>query len=252
MGVIAVLLMLASGTVHVSDARQPAGVTAGRGADGTLLTGPSGTPLYTFDGKTGFDKDCEAECLQAWPPLLATEGAQPIGEWAPRRRADGIVQWAYKGSLIYSYAGDKGGRTAAGDGLGGRWHALRFIGPMPQVLVPGAAKVIKDGARFRLADHRGFTLYSFVRDRRTPACRAECLEVWPPLLAPGLALPIGNWKPVVRPDGIRQWAYRDRLVYGFSQDQLPGEARGEGAGGAWRVIEVTARDGVEINAGDRP
>lgn len=252
MGVIASLLMLAAGTVYVSDTRQPQGITAGKGEDGTLLAGPAGTPLYTFDGNTGFDKDCQAECLQAWPPLIAPADAMPVGDWAPRRRADGIVQWAYKGSLIYAYAADKGADRATGDGLGGRWHALRFVGSVPQVPVPAAARVAKAGAQFRLADHRGFTLYAFARDGRTPACRAECLEVWPPLLAPALAKPIGNWAPVDRPDGIRQWAYRGRLVYGFSQDQLPGEAQGDGAGSAWKTIEVTARDAQGVATGEQP
>lgn len=237
-----VSLLLAAGTVYVTDEARPAGVTLGVGEGGTLLSGPAGTPLYTFDGNTGFDKDCQEQCLVAWPPLLAKADDKPAGDWAPRRRADGIVQWAYKGSLVYGYAADNGAARAAGDGAGGRWHALRFVGPAPKVPVPASAQVAKAGARFRLADHRGFTLYSFARDGVSPACQAECLEVWPPLLAPALAQPIGKWTPVDRPDGIRQWAFGGRLVYGFSDDQLPGEARGEGAGGVWRTIEVTARD----------
>lgn len=252
MGMIVSLLMLAAGTVYVSDIRQPAGVTAGKGDDGTLLSGPGGTPLYTFDGNDGFNRDCESTCLQTWPPLAAPSDAMPIGDWAPRHRSDEIVQWAYKGSLVYGYASDKGGRTAAGDGLGGRWHALRFTGPVPQVPVPANAQVAKSGATFRLVDHRGLTLYSFARDGRTPACRAECLEVWPPLLAPELAMPVGHWTPVLRPDGVRQWAYRGKLLYGFSQDQLPGEAKGDGAGGAWTTVEVTARDARNARAGDKP
>lgn len=251
MTMIASLLLLAAGTVYVSDARQPAGVTAGKGADGTLLTGPSGTPLYTFDGNAGFDRDCQGDCLQAWPPLVAPADAKPLGDWAPRRREDGLVQWAYKGSLVYGYAADKDAIRATGDGLGGRWHALRFVGSVPQVPVPAAAQVTKAGAGFRLADHRGFTLYTFARDAAAPACRAECLEVWPPLLAPELAMPIGGWTPVDRPDGIRQWAYRGRLVYSFSQDQLPGEARGDGAGGAWNIVQITARDAQDKAVGER-
>jgi predicted lipoprotein with Yx(FWY)xxD motif len=250
MAVIASLLLLAAGTVYVSDNSQPAGVTASKGADGTLLTGPSGTPLYTFDGNTGFDRDCQAECLQAWPPLVAPADARPVGEWAPRRREDGIVQWAYKGSLVYAYAADRGALTATGDGLGGRWHALRYAGSVPQIAVPAAAQVVRSGARFRLADHRGFALYTFARDGAAPACQAECLKVWPPLLAPALARPMGRWAPFDRPDGIRQWTYRGRLVYRFSQDQLPGETRGDGAGGAWKTIEVTARDAPVTAAGE--
>lgn len=250
MGIL-VSLLLAAGTVYVEDGVHPAGVTAGAGEDGTLLTGPAGTPLYSFDGSGDFESDCHDSCLVAWPPLLASAEDKPVGDWVPQRRTDGIVQWAYKRRLVYGYAADRGARRATGDGMGGRWHALRFAGATPQVPVPAAAKVAKAGARFRLADHRGLTLYAFARDGAVPACRAECLEVWPPLLSPALAQPVGRWEPVDRPDGIRQWAFRGRLVYRFTGDQLPGEASGDGAGGVWRTVEVTSRDAKERPAGER-
>lgn len=242
---VIILLLLAAGTVHVSDDAAPHGITLGVGEGGTLLSGPAGTPLYTFDGNTGFDKDCQDECLVAWPPVLAKPDDAPVGEWAPRRRADGILQWAYRGNLVYGYAADRGMARATGDGLGGRWHALRFAGVTPKVPVPASAQVAKVGAQFRLTDHRGFTLYTFARDGAAPACRQQCLEIWHPLRAPALAQPIGKWTAVDRPDGIRQWAFRGRLVYAFSDDQLPGEARGAGAGGLWKTIEITARDAAE-------
>lgn len=241
MGLASSLLVLAFTTVFVTDIQQPAGVTAGRGDSGNLLTGPTGTPLYTDAGQ-GYLDDCAKECLVAWPPLLAKADDTPVGGWAPKKRADGIVQWTYKGALVYLYAADQNAHRATGDGVGGRWRALQYSGPTPEVPVPAAVQIAKAGAKFRLTDYRGYTVYTFARDGRLPACRAECLDVWPPVPAPALATPIGEWTPVDRPDGIRQWAYRGHLVYSFSDDQEPGENRGDGAGGAWKVIEVTTRD----------
>jgi predicted lipoprotein with Yx(FWY)xxD motif len=245
------LAMLAAGPVFVADTAVPNGVSIPQEGRGDLMVGPSGTPLYTFDGNAGFNGDCQGDCLQAWPPLRAAPGDAPLGDWAPVRRSDGILQWAYKSSLVYSYAADNGPLRATGDGAANKWHALRFVGATPAIPVPPAAQVAKAGGKFRLADHRGLTLYTFTQDGRSGACTAECLEVWPPLLAPQLARPIGEWSAVERPDGLRQWAFRGQLVYRFSEDQLPGQAAGEGAGGAWTAIYLTGQAGPRGTAGEK-
>src|SRR5579863_1265726 len=237
------ILIAAAGAMSVSDDPHPASVTVGVGSGGTLLAGPSGAALYTNDGDA-IGQYCIGECLKAWPPLTAATSDKPIGDWKPHTRPDGPRQWFYKDAPVYTYAGDSKPNEAAGDGMGSVWHAMHFVGPTPRVPVPPAAKVAKIGASFILTDHLGFTLYSFSLDRKAPACTAACIEVWPPLLAPALAHPVGQWVPVDRPDGLRQWAYRGRLMYTFSDDTDPGDTRGADAGGVWKTIEVNSQDAV--------
>jgi predicted lipoprotein with Yx(FWY)xxD motif len=50
---------------------------------------------------------CVDTCTKTWIPLAAPAGAQPWGFWEIYTRADGSKQWAYKGSALYTYAGDK-------------------------------------------------------------------------------------------------------------------------------------------------
>ena len=247
-----ILLIAATlaGSVTVGDAPHPASVTVGAGAEGRYLTTPTGAVLYTYDGDAE-GNICANECLNSWPPFVASQGSKPIGEWTPYPRA-GVIQWIYKkepGYLpVYTYIGDSKPNVAAGDGMGGVWHAMRYAGPTPHVPVPAAAAVARQGSSFILTDNSGYALYSFSRDGRAPACRAECLEVWPPLLAPALARPIGNWKPVDRPDGLRQWAWRGRLLYTFSDDLAAGETSGADAGKMWKTITVTQRDAAQTEA----
>lgn len=245
----AIVIMAASlaGAVTVHDAPHPAAVTVGAGAEGKFLTTSTGAVLYTYDGDAD-GNPCANECLKSWPPFAALPGVKPIGAWTPYSRS-GVIQWIYKkdpGYLpVYTYIGDRKPNVAKGDGAGGVWHAMRYSGPTPHVLVPPVAAVNALGSSFILTDNNGYTLYAFSRDGQTPACRAECLEVWPPLLAANIARPIGEWTPVERADGLRQWAFRGRLVYTFSDDLAPGDSKGTGLGGAWKAIAVTQRDAAQ-------
>ena len=234
-----VLAAAAGATITVHDDPHPKAVTVG--ADGKLLAGPNGLPLYSYDGDLA-NNYCRDDCLKSWPPLLAGSDDKPIGDWKPYMRPEGFTQWLYQGRPIYSYRGDRRAGTAAGDGIGGAWHAVVYGGKIPRIPVPSAAKVSRIDTGFVLTNAQGFTLYSFARDGSKPACRGECLEVWPPLLAPALALPVGQWNPIDRPDGLRQWAWRGRLLYTFSEDLAPGDQLGANAGGLWKSMKVTQRD----------
>jgi predicted lipoprotein with Yx(FWY)xxD motif len=44
-------------------------------------------------------------------------------------------------------------------------------------------------------------------------CDAKCEKEWQPLLAPPHAQPHGYWSIYVRPDGKRQWAYREAALF---------------------------------------
>lgn len=237
------LFLLVAGPVYLSDDPRPPTISVD--PDGTLVTGPKGTALYTYDGVERGDYCINSPCRDQWPMLRADKTDKSAGSWSPvfnAQIAGDAGVWFYKGKPIYTYTGDVDGKKAKGDGLAGDWHALRYVGPTPRLALPPSVKVLKIDKAFILTDHRGNTLYTFARDKKTAACRSECLEVWPPLLAPMMAVPVGDWTVVERPDDVRQWAYRGKLVYTFSQDTEPAQTNGADRTGIWKTITVTSKD----------
>ena len=67
-------------------------------------------------------------------------------------------------------------------------------------------------------------------------CNFGCSSAWPPLLAPDDAESIGHWTVLVREDGRKQWAYKDRPVYLRYHDS-PSKPTGDGVDGVWHFLE---------------
>lgn len=101
-----------------------------------------------------------------------------------------------------------------------------------------AHKIMEISAGRVLATNRGMTLYVFANDTvpGISMCNDACTRNWPPLVALDDALPVGRWSVVQRADGLKQWAYDGKPLYGFHEDKRPGDVLGEGrASGAWSV-----------------
>ena len=83
------------------------------------------------------------------------------------------------------------------------------------------------------------TLYVFDKDTTgsgKSVCNATCATNWPPLMAPATATPIGDWSPIARDDGSKQWAYKGRPLYNWAKDSKPGDKTGDGfLNNAWHV-----------------
>ncbi|QNP49018.1 COG4315 family predicted lipoprotein [Diaphorobacter aerolatus] len=83
------------------------------------------------------------------------------------------------------------------------------------------------------------TLYVFDKDvvgSGKSVCNGNCATNWPPLTAPGAAKAIGDWSPITRDDGSKQWAYKGRPLYNWARDTKPGDRTGEGMlENAWHV-----------------
>lgn len=58
---------------------------------------------------------CQGECLKTWIPFLARAEDQPSGLWTIYDRPDGSRQWAYRGSALYTYSGDRNPGDIAGN-----------------------------------------------------------------------------------------------------------------------------------------
>ena len=52
-------------------------------------------------------RGCVGECTRLWRPVFASGHEQSTGFWEVVTRADHTKQWAYKGSPLYTFAGDR-------------------------------------------------------------------------------------------------------------------------------------------------
>jgi predicted lipoprotein with Yx(FWY)xxD motif len=99
-----------------------------------------------------------------------------------------------------------------------------------------AHRILETSAGRVLATNRGMTLYTFANDTvpGISMCNDACARNWPPLLALDDAQPSGKWSVVQRSDGLKQWAYGGKPLYGWHEDKRLGDVLGEGrANGAW-------------------
>ncbi|MEL6169259.1 MAG: hypothetical protein AAFR35_11240 [Pseudomonadota bacterium] len=82
----------------------------------------------------------------------------------------------------------------------------------------------------------GMSLYTFDEDSAGQSnCNGGCAQAWPPLAAPANATAEGNFTPITRADGTKQWAYKGQPLYGWQGDARPGDVTGDGVGGTWHL-----------------
>lgn len=89
-----------------------------------------------------------------------------------------------------------------------------------------------------LTDPAGMTLYVFTKDQAgngRSACNGACAALWPPLAATADDQPEGELGLIARDDGSLQWSWRGKPLYRFSQDQAPGERKGDNFKQLWQV-----------------
>ena len=116
---VALVFLTAGLSTGVANAQSaPAGIHTANGA----LADAAGKPLYIFkwDTMVGMSH-CVGPCAKAWPPLIASAGAKPTGDWSIIDRDGGVSQWAYKTKPLYTYAKDIAGKPGTGETPGGNW-----------------------------------------------------------------------------------------------------------------------------------
>ncbi|MET9292873.1 SCO0930 family lipoprotein [Streptomyces sp. NPDC003077] len=197
-------------TSYDSSAYGKAGADSARSA-----AGAPGDAYGAKDGAGGAAKDQKGQGAQADAANGYGAGSAGQGSAAPSG-GDGY------GSGADSPAPGPGmGRGAAGT------LALRQVG--------GLGPVVTDG--------KGRTLYRFERDTAQPpasACTGGCAAAWPPVPAegagPATGMAAGALGSVRRPDGVEQLTLGGRPVYRYAKDTAPGDAKGQGVGGAWYAL----------------
>jgi predicted lipoprotein with Yx(FWY)xxD motif len=233
-----------------------------------------GLTLYTWDKDPDGQSTCVDACADSFRPFLAASNSKTLGEWSLLDRSDGTKQWAFKGKALYTYVkdvdpGSVRGESPAnsgalrknalglmvGGGYRGEFHGNAsttnsfpsdwkpaLLYPLSGVkLPPGVAvKEMPDAAAFVFVDHGGYTLYEFVGGKQSEAqkCALNSCKNWRPFAAAQLAEPVGDFTVVDRTDGIRQWAYKNKLLYTYVEDLAPGYANGMGVDERWNIAAV--------------
>jgi predicted lipoprotein with Yx(FWY)xxD motif len=90
-----------------------------------------------------------------------------------------------------------------------------------------------------LADVKGMSLYAFDWDSGGKSiCNSSCAANWPPLKAEAGDQASDNYTVITRDDGSKQWAYKGKPLYTFTNDQEAGDITGDGfLNGAWHLAQ---------------
>ena len=178
---------------------------------GLMSPYPSGLVLPELDRRPS--------CTEAWPPVLASDDAEPIGEWAILEREDGAQQWTHDGYPLYTSALDqKKGDVLGGFKMevGGDAPAVREpVGPRP--VAPPGFEVVPTTTGRMLAYDDGATVYAWEGDEPNKSnCYDDCANIWTPVPAPAAATQQGEWSVIERSPGRHQWAFRGQPLYTYS------------------------------------
>lgn len=227
-----------------------------------------GMTLYTYDADPAGKSTCIGDCAKKWLPMPARSNAAPFGDWSVITRSDGTKQWALGGKPLYRYIedvtpGSVGGMNAfyamnrgplaghRGSYYGKRLQPVKppegwqvaLLYPVKDMKVPAGfgVKEVQDAAGIALVDNQGHTLYTLKGDpaQEKRVCTAgPCAEMWVPLPAPRVGLPVGDFTVKLRADGINQWHYKGQGLYRYAGDYKPNVAEGDGMDAPWQVAFV--------------
>ncbi|HEY6644813.1 hypothetical protein [Povalibacter sp.] len=227
---------------------------------GRMITTHRGASVYVSDADEPGKSNCTGPCLQEWAPVLAPMTARSRGDWGIIERSPGIKQWAFRGKALYTNVADKRSRSMVGSDFPG-WHNA-----FTQRALPPPAEFTVHDARLGqvLADANGKTIYIYqcnddAMDQQTcdhpdapqvyrmAICGnfdpKVCQKTFPYLpAAPDARADSSLWTVMTidpetgrkaqagQPGAMTVWAYRERPVYTYGDDQRPGDTEGDSYG----------------------
>jgi len=201
-----------------------------------------GMTAYITDADTTPGKSsCDGDCAAAWPAVTAPAGAKADGDWTIIARSDGSRQWAYRGKPLYTSTRDKGWGQFKGDRVDGVWHVAVPVWNNGAAMPPSiSVHEVSQALGQVLVDERGMALYAgpAESDAAGSCAKPPCAHSFVPYEAPQVALPIGDFKPSDRKDGIRQWVYKGLPLYTYDGDVRLGDANGMSADPHYHIALV--------------
>lgn len=114
-------VIVATGTAALAEEAEIMTRTVG---ENEILTDSNGMTLYTFDKDADGMSSCYDDCAKNWPPLIASEGVAPEGDFGLTERTDGTMQWTYYDMPLYLWKDDAAPGDVTGDGVGDVWHIV--------------------------------------------------------------------------------------------------------------------------------
>ena len=127
------------GTGMQSGARDSSAVLSMSGGPSSHVVDGAGSAVYVLAGNEDARK-CDAECEEAWPPVIAGEQRTAAGAGIEAANI-GILQRGdrahvtYRAQPLYRYAGDAGAGRTAGHGVQDQWGSWSLVGldgsPLP-------------------------------------------------------------------------------------------------------------------------
>ncbi|MBY0511756.1 MAG: hypothetical protein K2P94_16580 [Rhodospirillaceae bacterium] len=214
------------------------GSSSNQPRDRVVLADDKAQTLYVSDKDAPGKSNCVAECLTEWPPFTAAADAKPVGDWSLIAREDGSKQWAFRGKPLYTSLKDKpkpgGNPMATMMGMGGGPAGHGVDGHKVVEVLPAEWTVLPTGITIgevltapgqALTNDKGLTLYTFSGDVKKDSA---LLANWKPVVAPQIAIPVGDFTVVSRSDGSSQWAYKGKALYQFKGDLELGDSNGKG------------------------
>ncbi|MBT0586994.1 hypothetical protein [Alteromonas oceanisediminis] len=224
----------------------------------------NGFSLYTFDNDPLDTATCltlgDGACLNAWPPVLADNGAKPSGLFDVITQESGVTQWTFRGKPLYLFGNDNEPGDTNGQGAGDVWFLAtqapaiqRPINDNQWLTATGRVQILAPDDNGDLvstsADKDQFSLYTFANDEPGVSnCTGGCAESWPAFLATGHDQAVGQFSIIERSDGYMQWAYQSQPLYFFSGDSAPDETNGQGAGDVWFLVPPSTTDFNQIDS----
>jgi predicted lipoprotein with Yx(FWY)xxD motif len=234
---------------------------------GQILVGDGGFTLYMFTKDEPDKSNCNASCLEKWPPLQ-THGSPKLGSGVDASLigtttlADGTQIVTYNHMPLYYWYHDAKAGDTNGQGVGEVWFLVSPAGqpvkeesstPAAASGAPAAAAgpsigVASDAkhGQFLVGDN-GKTLYVFTKDGPDQSnCSGACAQKWPPLLTQGApALGSGVDASMIGTatlaDGTKIVTYNHMPLYYWYQDAKPGDTNGEGVGQVWFMLSPTGK-----------
>ncbi len=134
--VLAACGQAAGGAPHgAAPASASAGVHIGHTSIGDVLVDSTGRTLYGFTDDTNGTSSCTGICAQTWPPLEVASNWKPQPEVAAAKlhtsmRTDGHLQVGAGKWPLYVFSGDRAAGDVNGEGLFGKWFAVRPDGTL--------------------------------------------------------------------------------------------------------------------------
>jgi predicted lipoprotein with Yx(FWY)xxD motif len=123
-GVLAATLALAGFAPAMAETMKTAIQTAASSA-GTIYVDGQGMSLYTFKKDAAGMSNCYDDCATNWPPLIASAGAEPNGDFSLVQRKDGSMQWALNQMPLYTFLNDKASGDVNGEGVFEVWYLAK-------------------------------------------------------------------------------------------------------------------------------